>query len=288
MHVARTLEMIDALLAHGGNIHAALLQAARTNNLQIARLLLARGANPNEPVRPEDETPMHAARTLEMIDLLVDHGGDINLALQQAARTNNLQIAEKLLLTRNANPNALAGLVPGTAMHMARTLEMILLLVDHGGDINVALLQAIWRNDVPLVLELLARGADPNASVGPNGETTMDAVYPQGSVGPNGEKPMDLDRRQGDPRMIALLLNHNNRTLYRAVEESNVPAARVLIARNANPNAPVGPNSETARDLACRIGNPAVLAILNKYRNQSSCTSRPGGRNSERFSTSDW
>jgi ankyrin repeat protein len=107
----------------------------------------------------------------------------------------------------------------------------------HGDDINRVLLQAIWWNDVVLVQALLARGANPNAPVGPNGETAI-----------------NLARQWRNPRMIALLLNHNNnRALYLAVKEGDAPAIRALRELGADPYARVGLNGETAIDLARRM-----------------------------------
>jgi ankyrin repeat protein len=315
MQAAGTIEMIDLLAGQGGDLNLALLQAARTNNLQMAlELLRTRNTNPNAPVGLIQVGPvlvataMEAAGTIEMIELLAGQGGDLNLALRTAVRRNDVALAQRLLAL-GADPNALVGLPPTRAMHGARTIEMVDLLVDYRGDINVTLLQAIWRNDVPLVRALLAHGANPNVSAIWGGGTPMDAAHQQGNpemiallrdyeetnnrtlfqavaaddvgavrvllarganpnaqVGPNGETAVHVART---PIMLVLLIarkGNTNVALYRAIKTGNMPIAKLLLARGADPNVPVGPNGETARDLAHRIGNPEMIALFAPHK----------------------
>jgi ankyrin repeat protein len=190
---------------------------------------------------------MQAAGTIEMIDLLAGQGGDLNLALRTAVRRNDVALAQALLAL-GADPNTLVGLPPTTAMYEARTIEMVDLLVDYRGDINVPLPRATWNNDVPLVQALLARGANPNVS----------AIW-------GGATPMDMAHQRGNPIMIDLLRDHNNRTLYQAIEANDVPTAQALLELDepdVYPLARVGPNGDTAIALAHRMNNPEILALF--------------------------
>jgi ankyrin repeat protein len=238
---------------HRGNINMMLYQLVEMGDMQGVRKLLDLGIKPNKPVNQWGETAMKAAGTLEMIDSLAEHGGNIHETLFQAARENNISLARELLRTRKANPNVPIGLLRATAMHAAHTPKMILLLVDHEGDANPALQYAIRRNDVTLAQALLARGADPHVPVGSTGETAMECAPWRGSP-------------KISPKMIALLRNHSNILLYRAVEAGNVALVQRLLALGTDPNAQVGPNGETARDLAHRMNNPEMIALFAPHK----------------------
>jgi ankyrin repeat protein len=243
MHMARTSAMIALLAKHGGNINVALYNAVLRNDIQEVQRLLGLGADPNAPVPPSGKTAMEAALTLEMIILLLTHGGDINLALYNAVLRNDAPVAQRLL-DLGANPNALAGPSGETAGDAARTLAMKTLLIRKGCNINLTLYYAVQRQNLQKIQQLLMRGADPYAPVNLSGETAIDAAY--------------------TPEMVVLLCSRGdiNVALYLAVLWQDVPEIQQLIKQGANPHERVNSWGETVMTLARRIGNPAILALF--------------------------
>lgn len=115
--VNRNYDLLTLLLAHGadidvsGTIGTLLEQAARFNDLELAKFLLLNNAK------------------------------DDPLALSEAAYYHSLAIAE-LLINRGADVNAahgFDGLLSGTALHAAAykaDVEMVKLLLKHNADVN--------------------------------------------------------------------------------------------------------------------------------------------------------
>lgn len=101
-------EAVDVLLAHGADVNrpsrnpmrvAPLHSAVASKRLDIARRLLARGADANA-VQADDFTPLHGAAQnghAEMVELLLSHGADVN------ARQANGHTALSLARTANAD-----------------------------------------------------------------------------------------------------------------------------------------------------------------------------------------
>lgn len=99
----------------GGDGETALIVAAGHNKIAIAKLLLARGADPNIAT-DENNTPLQAAAYhgfTEMVKLLIEAGADVNAAetryghspLMMAARKGHGDVV-KLLLDAGADRNA--------------------------------------------------------------------------------------------------------------------------------------------------------------------------------------
>jgi ankyrin repeat protein len=184
-----------------------------------------------------------------MLALLRNHENNNNRALYLAVKEGNATVVQ-ILLARGADPDAQVGPNGETARDLARRINSpaIPASLRNHEDNNRSLYEAIKNGNMVAARTLTALGADPNVPVGPNGETTM-----------------ALAHRINSPAIPASSRNHeriNNRALYLAVKDGNVLATRQLLALHADPNAPVGPNGETARDLARRIGNPAILALF--------------------------
>jgi len=155
----RNLKLIDLLLAHGARINdparngeTALHHAATQGHLAAARLLLSKGADPNQyTFRNENGfvfTPFLGAffrGDTNMASLLLEHGADIetrnnrgNTALMHAAMFETPQ-GLQWLIAKGANVNARG---------------------HHG---HSALIYAAYNGRVENVRELLRAGADPFA-----------------------------------------------------------------------------------------------------------------------------
>lgn len=129
------------LLDERSPLHVAVVDG----DLDIFRLLLSRGANPNvASPRKNGETALAAASRLSleiMFRELLDHGADPNqassIAVVSAAAGGNIK-AMLALINRGANIHEQEG-VPGKALHLAaRNLQtdMVKLLLKHGVDAN--------------------------------------------------------------------------------------------------------------------------------------------------------
>jgi ankyrin repeat protein len=151
-------------------------------------------------------------------------------------------------LDLGAKPNEPVGPQGQTAMQMARSPQIIKVLLQFGGDPNVALGTGIRQVSRSIVYISLARGADPNAPIGPQGQTARDWAH--------------------TPAKSFLFANFGGNSValyYNAVLWQDVPEIQRLLALGANLNAPVGLEDETVMDLAHRQENPEILAALAPY-----------------------
>lgn len=125
--------------------------AAQSGSVQLVRLLLASGADPNFRYDLEDWTALQcaiASGSEDIVHVILEAGADINAspstmdgrtALQEAASRGNLEIV-RLLLRKDADVNASAGKVRGvTALQAASIkghLAVVFQLLCAGADIH--------------------------------------------------------------------------------------------------------------------------------------------------------
>nr|QBK92241.1 MAG: F-box domain and ankyrin repeat protein [Pithovirus LCPAC304] len=133
-------------LARGGTYYidepskTALMLASKNGNVDIVRLLLDNGADPNvSDADLNDPALLEASRNghINVVEMLLDHGANIKYALNEAISGKHIHVA-RMLLNRGANPN--------------------------GSEDYYTLLRAINYEDVEMVQLLLEHGADPNVS----------------------------------------------------------------------------------------------------------------------------
>ena len=177
------------------------IEIRNASRIEVVRLLLSRGADPNTTWRSGDSDnalqAAAAADNLQLFKLLIEHGADVKAerggygsafgyALHTAACWGHLEMIEFLLKYR-ADVNA-RGPEYGNALLAAAfwgQLEVINLLVKHGADANVqnrfqgSALQAACashRFKLDGVRFLLEHGADVNARGGEYGSALRAAL----------------------------------------------------------------------------------------------------------------
>jgi uncharacterized protein len=176
------------LIIHGADVNAKglndetpLLVATIAGRLEMVRLLLDKGADPNGAMAIPDWTPIFWAATegeTEIVKLLLDKGADVNredrtkqTALYLAAVKRHWEVV-KLLLDRGAHPDASDYEDGATALVMAAqdgNLEMAKLLLDKGADVNATaigdetpLTYAAGKGHLEMVKLLLDKGSHVN------------------------------------------------------------------------------------------------------------------------------
>jgi uncharacterized protein len=157
-----------------------LVKAAKEDDLQAVRALIAKRANINEPARDGSTALLWAAYTgnLEMTRALLAAGAKVNIAndygvtpLLQASRTGDAPIIQALLRAGAdlnwAHPD---GETPLMAVARTGRIDAIKMLLEAGADANAAdiyqqqtpLMWAAEEGHLEAVKTLLAAGADPN------------------------------------------------------------------------------------------------------------------------------
>lgn len=202
-----SLQNVEQDLAHGANVNAMcksffgvpsscggfsgtpLYYAVDKNHMDIIRILLMHGADPNEKVAVN--TPLFRAVLNGNVDvsrLLLVHGADVNMkdptgltALTYAVLKDNVNIV-RVLLNHGADVNATTGTLQQTALIRGALnghSDVVRLLLSRGADVGTkdtldmnALMWAAQYGYVKTVQLLLAHGADVNAK-DQDGETAL-------------------------------------------------------------------------------------------------------------------
>jgi ankyrin repeat protein len=234
------------LMSEDMNGRTLLLYAAQNGHLEVAMLLLDKGADINVAAS-DGRTPLHWASSnghLEVAWLLLEKGADVNTAnssglvpLHEALRNGHLEVAQ-ILLDKGANVNA-AKLYKWTPLHWASSnghLEVAWLLLDKGADVNAAdsdgwmpLYWAESNDHLEVAQLLLDKGTDINAA------------------NSSGWVPLYEASRNGHLEIARLLLNkvadikaaklYKWTPLHVASNNSHLKVARLLLDKGADVNA---------------------------------------------------
>jgi len=269
---------VQALLAAGvspsrtdGRGSAPILIAASRGQHEIARALLARGAEPDPRLAAYyDATPLMLAinnRDLAMAQLLLEGGAKVDAvdrngdpALNWACFYGDLPAVE-LLLQHRANATLVGH---GSALEVAmrrghqplveRLVDYLKLRVTPNA-LDQRLIDAIDARDAGAAKAALAAGANPNAQDG------------------SGRPLLARAARSGPSELVAILVatgadvNAADRIgftpLFEAARDGRLEAARELLQRGADPNRAARPNGLAMTPLhAAAAANPAQAELL--------------------------
>jgi len=184
---------LEALGQRWRSRNPVLLSRLKEPRLEIAKLLIAAGANVNDysNVPSEQTVLMEAAGSnyFEMVQLLLDNGVDINYltsgersALDKAISSDREEMVQ-FLLEKGANPDPELVNTPLMEAAVLGNPAIIEILLDFGAKINkhndegiTALMYAIQFDEYQAVKILLERGANVNLA-DQNGETALDYAF---------------------------------------------------------------------------------------------------------------
>lgn len=294
---SRDIGQAERLLASGANpdgdqkSEAPLNLAVREGDLEISRILLQHGANPNIP--NEDglcSNPLiYAPYNQKLFELVVKAGGNLNCLVEGNWKITLLMNAAAG--SRLDSTNRLVG--PPFADRLAGTKRLLDAGVDpnvRGLDGTTALFKTLESNNVDIAETLLNRGANPNIHLEDTGSAEARAMANYWGSTPLMQAlwwyPLTWD-----PTMIQILLDHGADPNYRngseydperghglgfgrdfagqtaltkAAQVGFLTVTRLLLAHGANPELPRADGALPA-DIARHAGHPAVAALIESY-----------------------
>jgi ankyrin repeat protein len=176
LHLSKTFEITKYLIEQGCDVnelcemlYTPLHYAVIDNNILIAHLLLENKANINLQ-NISGDTPLHIAKTTEMVELLINYGADVN-----ACDVNNstplhicksVEIA-KVLIDKGANVNA-TNKYGNSPLHLIDNIEIIKLLIKNDANIhninNYGKTPLHVSRKVDVIELLINNGANVNAA----------------------------------------------------------------------------------------------------------------------------
>jgi ankyrin repeat protein len=236
---------------------------------ELTRLLLARGADPND-----DETVYHAPESRDNAALraLVETGrlteDSLATILLRKADWHDLE-AIRWLLERGVDPN-LTGRWRWTALHHAiardNALEIVDLLLDHGADPRLlangrsAIAIAARRGRADVLASFERRGVGIELS----GVDRLIAACARDEPDAIG----DLARRE--PALVGALLAEGGTLLAQFAGTGNAPGVRHLLELGVSASAPYAsgdayygiPEHSTALHVAAWLARPAIVRLL--------------------------
>ena len=270
----------QGLVTKADDLTAALLVAAEEDDLDLAKLLVTKGASVKS-AQGAAQTPLVSAvrgNRQAMVVFLLEKGADANerQALRNAVFAGHKDIVE-LLIDKGASLKQLGdldGIEPLHSAVLADRFDMVKLLLEKGADPTkdeTLLHHAALRGRPQIVAALLAAGMDVNAT-SISGFYLYDWHFHKHPEVLDFFKERDLKKLRGVPG-IGIPADPDEdwghvmtgTPLHAAVAGKNKDAAELLLAKGAKVDAPL-PGGETALHLAAYLGDveTAKLLLANK------------------------
>ncbi len=258
------VDMVRALLAMGADTDAEasrysttpLYVAVYQDDLEIARLLLEAGANPNAQ-NADQWFPLATAQSIEMVQLLLDYGADIHLtdeigkdALQDQ---DDPEVAAYLIEAgAQVNPERGQSGAPLREAANKHNLEMMRLLLQRGAHVDqsmgwgeTALMRAAEQSFAEGVRLLLDHHADVHLKGGEHGRTALfHAAAPEGFTSYqlmkkySGKSLLDTIPEEQRSQFEQIGLGGlKNESTYGYVASDSVESLEMLLAAGADINA---------------------------------------------------
>ena len=247
--------------AIGGSSSTALIAASRNDHIEIANLLLEKGAQVNfESTRGTVLEIALAEGSIEISRLLLEHGAEMaDAALVEASGEGRTE-AVRLLLEYGADVDIDQEHTAFIAASRSGHTEVVRLLLEHGADVNIskpgdrtALQQASRSGFTDIVRLLLEHGAD------------VDIWEPEGTA-------LQQASFEGHSETVRLLLDHSadvdiwepeGTALHQASLEGHTTIVRLLLEYGADVNIS-GPDG-AALKLASMKRHIETIRLLLKY-----------------------
>lgn len=260
------LEVARSLIAQGarapkmgGSPMANILSfAVRHRNVEMARLLLGGGAEPNRP-NLDQVTPLALAvknSDLPMTALLLENGGDARTCFAAAFAARDLAVMQ-LLATHGADTSAPLpdGDVPLVAAVRKKDLDLVKFLTSHGTRLDAPGLEgqaafnlAMAMRQVPMLEHFLELGWDSNTPFASPPQPEFHAritsdYFKKWLLKDSRLTPLMLAAAKGDVEVLRLLLKHGAKrglttknwkrfAVNFACEQGQISAAQLLLGRD--------------------------------------------------------
>lgn len=292
---ANDLTRLSALLTAGADVSAAeprggmtpLMHAAVVGSREAMAMLLDKGASVNAANSAGVTALMMSVTDIDKVNLLLAKGADANAvtkrgrsALLLAAMSDGSAPIVRLLITKGANPKVVDAIKvnPLHAATRGNDMETIRIIADAGVSVNDAdfagltpLIASASIGNVQSVKLLLAKGANVNAVSGDGSFQKVKA----GTIALGKFTPLLSAAASGSLEMVTVLLDAGADVnakdvrgmtplmLAVATDHQSADVVRALVNRKADVNVR-SLAGETALDWSRKIGNPAIVQMLER------------------------